>query len=656
MNKNIRILILIVVDIVCVLLAYMIAFLARFNFDVNNDGFIHWSSVFSKWVALIVIIKIAILFIFKIYNTLWRYAGIEELLRIFGACFVSNAFSIATLEIVSSGIPRSIYLSAFLIDILLITLSRFVYRYLKNSKEGLNVKSFFNNFKASTFSLPDQTRVLLVGAGDAGNSILKEIRMNKNTDLKIVAIVDDNPTKKGKLLAGIKIHGGTSEIRHVVRKYNIDEIIIAIPSASKTQMSNIVIEANKTSAKVRIVPAIMDLVNNNVNMQSLRELRIEDLLGRDEVQLNVKEISSYLEGKVVLVTGAGGSIGSMLVKMIVRYRPRMLILVDNYENNVFELVSDIDGQIEKDKIKTVIASIQDKSRIQHVFQKLRPNVVFHAAAHKHVPLMETNIKEALANNVLGSKNVIDLADEFGVEKFILISTDKAVNPKNIMGVTKRLTEMILRQKAESSKTKFTAVRFGNVLGSNGSVIPIFSKQIKKGGPITITDPEIERYFMTIEEAAGLVIQAGALSKGGEIFILDMGDPIKILTLAENMIKLSGLEPYDDIKIETIGLRPGEKLYEELTYEDEKISFSAHEGIFIAEQGPLPENLTKALEGNGETFEKVIRDYVLTIKDDEIKKWLQKIIPEYEFSIDDKKNAEKPIDKTRLTMTDFDKEE
>lgn len=656
MNKNIRILILIVVDIVCVLLAYMIAFLARFNFDVNNDGFIHWSSVFSKWVALIAIIKIAILFIFKIYNTLWRYAGIEELLRIFGACFVSNAFSIATLEIVSSGIPRSIYLSAFLIDILLITLSRFVYRYLKNSKEGLNVKSFFNNFKASTFSLPDQTRVLLVGAGDAGNSILKEIRMNKNTDLKIVAIVDDNPTKKGKLLAGIKIHGGTSEIRHVVRKYNIDEIIIAIPSASKTQMSNIVIEANKTSAKVRIVPAIMDLVNNNVNMQSLRELRIEDLLGRDEVQLNVKEISSYLEGKVVLVTGAGGSIGSMLVKMIVRYRPRMLILVDNYENNVFELVSDIDGQIEKDKIKTVIASIQDKSRIQHVFQKLRPNVVFHAAAHKHVPLMETNIKEALANNVLGSKNVIDLADEFGVEKFILISTDKAVNPKNIMGVTKRLTEMILRQKAESSKTKFTAVRFGNVLGSNGSVIPIFSKQIKKGGPITITDPEIERYFMTIEEAAGLVIQAGALSKGGEIFILDMGDPIKILTLAENMIKLSGLEPYDDIKIETIGLRPGEKLYEELTYEDEKISFSAHEGIFIAEQGPLPENLTKALEGNGETFEKVIRDYVLTIKDDEIKKWLQKIIPEYEFSIDDKKNAEKPIDKTRLTMTDFDKEE
>jgi FlaA1/EpsC-like NDP-sugar epimerase len=443
----------------------------------------------------------------------------------------------------------------------------------------------------------------------------------------VVVVVDDDPNKQNRSIVGVKIAGGHESIRQLVRRYRVDEIIIAIPSANRKAIQKIVNECNKTRCKMKILPGISDLINEKVSISKLRDVDIEDLLGRDPVQVNLKEISGYLEGKIVLVTGGGGSIGSELCRQIARFKPRKLIALDIYENTVFELYNEIRNAWPNLEFEVVIASVRSRQRMREVFMKYKPHIVFHAAAHKHVPLMESNPKDAVINNIIGTKNMIDLSDEYAVQNFVLISTDKAVNPTNVMGATKRVAEMILQEKSAHSRTSYAAVRFGNVLGSNGSVLPLFRKQIERGGPVTVTHEDITRYFMTIPEAVQLVIQAGAMAKGGEIFILDMGEPVRIMDLAENVIRLSGYVPGVDIDIKVTGLRPGEKLYEELLLDEEGIEKTAHNKIYVGHPLPPPSELSDMLN-NGKICAEESVNGILTMKDEEIKEWLQKLVPNY----------------------------
>jgi FlaA1/EpsC-like NDP-sugar epimerase len=472
----------------------------------------------------------------------------------------------------------------------------------------------------------DQIRVLVIGAGKAGSMVIKEMKENKDLGYLPVAIVDDDKRKYRSAIHGVPIEGGRDNIIAAVDKYNIDEIIIAMPSAPKSEISEILSICKKTKCKLKTLPGVYEIIDNRVSVKHIRDVNIEDLLGRDEIQLDTASISQYLHNETVLVTGGGGSIGSELCRQIAKYKPKRLIVLDIYENSVYDLENELRFTY-KDKLElhTVIGSVRDKDRLREVFAKYRPGVVFHAAAHKHVPLMEHNPQEAIKNNVIGTLNTAQCADEFGTKKFVLISTDKAVNPTNIMGATKRLAEMIVQSMDKISKTEFVAVRFGNVLGSNGSVIPLFKKQIAHGGPVTVTHPEITRFFMTIPEAVQLVIQAGAMAKGGEIFILDMGEPVKIDDLARDLIRLSGFEPDKDIKIVYTGLRPGEKLYEELLLSEEGIQTTAHNHIFVGKPLDLSfnevmmnikylENSIKYNEDITDTIKKIVPTYRKTINE------------------------------------------
>jgi FlaA1/EpsC-like NDP-sugar epimerase len=503
------------------------------------------------------------------------------------------------------------------------------YRFVRSFRNPGSFNSFVLRVGRKDLIGGSVTKVMIVGAGEAGASMINEIKSHHEYGKKVVVAIDDDPVKQGHRICGVKVAGGQTEIKHAVRKYGVDEVIIAIPSANKKVIQSIVDECKRTRCKIKILPSLIDLINDKVSISKLRDVDIEDFLGRDPVHVNLREITSYIEGKIVMVTGGGGSIGSELCRQLGRFKPRRIIAVDIYENSVFELANELRELHKGLEFEIVIASVRDKNRMCEVFEKYKPHVIFHAAAHKHVPLMENNPKEAVVNNILGTKNMIDLAESFAVEKFVMISTDKAVNPTNVMGATKRVGEMMLQEKSVDSRTTFAAVRFGNVLGSNGSVIPIFRKQIEKGGPVTVTHPEITRYFMTIPEAVELVIQTGAMAEGGEIFILDMGEPVKILDLAENVIKLSGYVPYVDIDIAITGLRPGEKLYEELLLDEEGVEKTGHNKIYVGH--PLPANpvLKSMLEGKDGIpgiDEEIKR--VKKMTEPEVKNWLHEIVPNY----------------------------
>lgn len=455
-----------------------------------------------------------------------------------------------------------------LIDMALIGGSRFTYRIFKRVGFGaLNGES-------------DEKRVLIVGAGEAGAMVIKELRNHKTLNSRPVAIVDDNPSKKRQHINGVPVLGNRKDIKKICEKKNIDEIIISIPSANRKDLKDIVNQCKKTKCKTKIVPGYYELIDGKVNVTKIRDVEIEDLLGREEVKLNMEKICHYIEGKKVLITGGGGSIGSELCRQVVRFNPKELIILDIYENNAYDIQNELLREYRNLNLKVIIASVRDRQRLEEIFSKEDIDVVFHAAAHKHVPLMEENPKEAIKNNVFGTWNLVKVVDQYQVDKFVLISTDKAVNPTNVMGATKRVAEMIIQTANRNSNTEYVAVRFGNVLGSNGSVIPLFKHQIKAGGPVTVTHPEVIRYFMTIPEACQLVLQAGGMAKGGEIFILDMGEPVKIIDLAKDLIRLSGFEPGKDIAIEITGLRPGEKLYEELLLNKEESVTTDHQKIYI----------------------------------------------------------------------------
>jgi len=590
MTLRIRKLILIISDMILVNASLYLALLIRFDMAVP----VQYNETFLRNALIATGIQLVIFYLFGLYRSLWEYASIEELLQIFIATIVAAGVNLLVGITTGDRFAVTVYFSGWALMFLLVGGIRVSYRYLRRLK------------MIRCRTCRKVIRVMIVGAGSAGSMIIKELKNHTDMHSIPILVVDDDKGKRNTRINGVPVKIGRDNIKELARDFEIDEIIVAIPSASKKDMMEILKICKETGCKLRTLPDLMGIKDGRASVKQLRDVNIEDLLGREPVDLNMEEISSYLKDEIVMVTGGGGSIGSELCRQIARFSPKKLIIFDIYENNAYDLQNELLFTYKNLDLEAVIGSCRDRIRLKEVFEKYTPGVVFHAAAHKHVPLMEGNPGEAIKNNVFGTLNTCRRADDYGAKKFILVSTDKAVNPTNIMGASKRLAEIIVQSMNRMSKTKFAAVRFGNVLGSNGSVIPLFQKQIQQGGPVTVTHPEVIRYFMTIPEAAQLVIQAGALAEGGEVFVLDMGEPVKIDDLARDLIRLSGLEPDVDIKIEYTGLRPGEKLFEELLMAEEGLLRTAHEKIFIGKQSDMSFQevimCIKALENSMESDE------------------------------------------------------
>ena len=519
------------------------------------------------------IISLFIFWVFRLYHSLWQYASIAEVYRIAEACITVEVVHFLSNKMVGNMLPRSCYFNAAIYLIIAICASRFMYRMIRT------VLNKYRNIKTSN-------NVMIIGAGEATNVIMREIQSSSYlANSNIACIIDDDRRKVGKYIRGVKVIGTRDKIKEAAKLYDIDEIIFAIPSASNEVKRDILNICKETDCTLKILPGVYQMVDGEINVNSIRNVDVLDLLGRDPIEVDIESIMGYVKDKVIMVTGGGGSIGSELCRQLVSHKPKQLIIFDIYENNAYDIQQELKINYPDANVVTLIGSIRNVSRLESVFAQYKPDIVYHAAAHKHVPLMEVSPDEAVKNNVVGTWNVARMADKYGVKKFVMISTDKAVNPTNVMGATKRICEMIVQTYNEISKTDFVAVRFGNVLGSNGSVIPLFKRQIEAGGPVTVTDPNIIRYFMTIPEAVSLVLQAGTYAWGGEIFVLDMGAPVKIDTLARNLIRLSGYKPDVDIKIVYSGLRPGEKLFEEKLMAEEGMMKTDNELIHIGK--PIP---------------------------------------------------------------------
>ncbi len=514
------------------------------------------------------IMSLLIFWLFRLYHSLWQYASIAEVYRIAEACIIVEVVHFLSNKIAGNMLPRSCYFNAAIYLIIAICASRFMYRMIRT------VLNKYRNIKTSN-------NVMIIGAGEATNVIMREIQNSSYlANSNIACIIDDDRRKVGKYIRGVKVIGTRDKIKEAAKLYDIDEIIFAIPSASNEVKRDILNICKETDCTLKILPGIYQMVDGEINVNSIRNVDVLDLLGRDPIEVDIESIMGYVKDKVIMVTGGGGSIGSELCRQLVSHKPKQLIIFDIYENNAYDIQQELKINYPDANVVTLIGSIRNVSRLESVFAQYKPDIVYHAAAHKHVPLMEVSPDEAVKNNVVGTWNVARMADKYGVKKFVMISTDKAVNPTNVMGATKRICEMIVQTYNEISKTDFVAVRFGNVLGSNGSVIPLFKRQIEAGGPVTVTDPNIIRYFMTIPEAVSLVLQAGAYAKGGEIFILDMGEPVKIDDLAKNLIRLSGYTLGVNMEIKYTGLRPGEKLYEELLMKEEGLQETDNKLIHI----------------------------------------------------------------------------
>ena len=606
-----RIIALILLDVMDITIASFVALYIRFDFRFKD---IYPQYLKSYEHILIPTILMTLLFfaIWKLYKSVWRYASANELINIVMANICASAAQFVLCWITGNSMPRS-YSVLYCFFLVLLTCGvRFGYRILR----------IINNKRMSLAMKNIRSNVMVIGAGAAGDMLLKEIESSSYLELTAKCIIDDQPGCHGKLLRGVPIVGGRDKIQDAVRLYNIDEIIFAIPSANAKTKKEILEICKETGCKLRMLPGVYQLINGDVSVSKLKDVEIEDLLGREPIQINTEEVLGYVSGKTVLVTGGGGSIGSELCRQIAAHNPQKLIILDIYENNAYDIQQELVRKYPKLDLIVLIASVRNKNRMNQIFETYRPDIVYHAAAHKHVPLMEDSPNEAVKNNVMGTYRTALAADKYGTEKFVLISTDKAVNPTNVMGASKRICEMIIQMMNQKSKTNFVAVRFGNVLGSNGSVIPLFKKQIAEGGPVTVTDPNIIRYFMTIPEAVSLVLQAGAYAKGGEIFVLNMGEPVKILDLAVNLIKLSGLRPGTDIEIKFTGLRPGEKMYEELLMDEEGLKKTANRMIFIG----------KPIEFNSEEFEDQLEQLIADARAEsgDIRNRMKEIVPTFQW--------------------------
>lgn len=606
-----RILLLVLSDMLVVLLASVLSIYVRYDFKFMDVPREFWEAMLDIYLFNIVV-TVAVFYIFRLYNSVWRYASDTELVNNGIAVILCAIMQPVICWIESVKLPESFpfYYGFFL---MIGTCGvRFSYRIMR----------MLQNRSLNHFKKGKRVNCMIVGAGAAGNVILKEIENSSYVNIHVVCAIDDNPGCQGKYLRGVPIVGGTEAIPEMVDQYAVDEIIIAIPSANRQQIKPILEICKETGCRMRILPGMYQLINGDVSVSKLREVQIEDLLGRDPIEVNVDEIIGYVCNKVVLVTGGGGSIGSELCRQIAQHGPKQLIMLDIYENSVYEIQQELKQKYPNLDMVVLIGSVRNTARVENIFKTYRPDIVYHAAAHKHVPLMEDSPNEAIKNNVFGTLKVATAADKYDCKRFVLISSDKAVNPTNIMGASKRICEMIIQSLNRKSKTEYVAVRFGNVLGSNGSVIPLFKKQIEQGGPVTVTSPDIIRYFMTIPEAVSLVLQAGAYAKGGEIFVLDMGEPMKIVDLAKNLIKLSGYRVDEEIKIEFIGLRPGEKMYEELLMNEEGLRETANKMIHIG----------KPIEYNEEEFENQLERLKKASKNEEedIRSLVKEIVPTYTY--------------------------
>ncbi|MCM1100411.1 MAG: polysaccharide biosynthesis protein [Clostridium sp.] len=565
-----RILALVLMDIMCILVASFAPLYIRYDFKFKEIDPIFLKS-FEHLMVPNILVALVFFVIWKLYKSVWRYASANELINIMGATTCAAAAQWIFCAVTGNRVPRSYYLLYWFILTLGTCCIRFGYRILR----------IVNNKRASMVERKQKVNTMIIGAGAAADMILKELENSMYLNLQARCIVDDQPGCHGKLMRGVPIVGGRDCILDAVHQYGIDEIIFAIPSADNRTKKEILDICKETGCKLRTIPGTYQLINGDVSVSALKEVDIEDLLGREPIRINTEDVLGYVSGKVVLVTGGGGSIGSELCRQIAGHQPRQLIIVDIYENTAYEIQQELIRKYPNLDLVVLIASVRNTKRMETIFEQYRPDIVYHAAAHKHVPLMEDSPNEAIKNNVFGTYKVARAADKYGTDKFVLISTDKAVNPTNVMGASKRICEMIIQTMNKTSRTNYVAVRFGNVLGSNGSVIPLFKKQIAEGGPVTVTHPDIIRYFMTIPEAVSLVLQAGAYAKGGEIFVLDMGEPVKILDLAVNLIKLSGYRVGEDIEIRFTGLRPGEKMYEELLMQEEGLGATPNKMIFVS---------------------------------------------------------------------------
>ena len=568
-QKALRVACLVLADLILINLSAFLALYIRFEFDFRQL----YATTFLRDMLIYAGINsactILIFHILKLYNSLWEFASVSELVRITLGCFFSAVFYMVGMFMLHLTVPRSFPAIYMLILCLLCGALRLSYRCVRRTRAGLRSEG--------------EKRTMLIGGGQAGAIALREFQTSPRSENKVVCIIDDSPNKVGSYLRGVKIVGGRSSIPAMAEKYDVDEIVLAIPSASRHEKLQILSYCHNTSCTLRTLPGICQLANGEVRIEQIREVDIEDLLGRETVKIDLDEVAAYITGKTVLVTGGGGSIGSELCRQAAAQRPKRLIIFDIYENNAYDIQMELRRTHPELDLVVLIGSVRDRERVMQVFDRYRPDLVCHAAAHKHVPLMETSPFEAIKNNVFGTYNVAQAADRFGTQRFILISTDKAVNPTNVMGASKRLCEMIVQMINDRSATEYVAVRFGNVLGSAGSVIPLFRKQIRSGGPVTVTDKRVIRYFMTIPEAVQLIFQAGAYARGGEIFVLDMGEPVRIDDLARNMIRLSGFEPDVDIPVVYTGLRPGEKLYEELLLSGEGMQKTKNDLIYIGHE-------------------------------------------------------------------------
>jgi len=607
----VRRLALIIIDIASVALATYLGLIARFDFRPGDIPDPRFAETAWKFLPFSILITIALFWAFHLYQSLWEYAGSPEIVNILISCVLSSTAQMIVIHLfLHWAYPRSSYIFYGGFLLVFVVCSRFFYR-------------AFRTFVEKRTETAKSVNVMVVGAGEAASSLIREMKSSSYISKNALCVIDDDMKKVGNYIHGVKVVGGRDDILENVTRYDIDEIIIAMPSASKTTVREILEICKKTKCELKTLPGMYQLVNGEVNVSQLRKVDVIDLLGREQIQVDLDSIMGYVKDKVILVTGGGGSIGSELCRQIAEKNPKQLIIFDIYENSAYEIQQELIKKYPELDLKVLIGSVRNTNRVNQVFETYRPDIVYHAAAHKHVPLMEDSPNEAIKNNVLGTWKVAEAAVTYGTGKFVMISTDKAVNPTNIMGATKRICEMIVQAYNEKSdNTDFVAVRFGNVLGSNGSVIPLFKKQIAAGGPVTVTHPRIIRYFMTIPEAVSLVLQAGAYAKGGEIFVLEMGEPVKILDLANNLIRLSGYVPGEDIKIEFTGLRPGEKLYEEMLMDEEGLQDTANKLIHIG----------KPIEFDKVEFfaelEKLKEESRDELSNEEIKAWVKKLVPTY----------------------------
>lgn len=617
-SSRTRMFLLCIVDVLTIVLIPYLSLIIRHDNSYTNIPQVYIHSI-QMYMIPNIITTIIIFILLKLYRSVWTYASVHEVILIVAACVLSTAFQALGMQFFVFSVPRSYYVFYFFFLVTTTLGTRFSYRALRIMQRGLQKEK---GHKLNT---------MMIGAGEAGSMIIQELKSSKYLNRHVACIIDDNPSKKGKYLQGVKVIGGRNVIIEAADRYDIDEIILAIPSAGPKATREILRICNETSCKLKVLPGMYQLITEEVNVSKLREVSIDDLLGRDTIDVDLDSVLGYVRGKTILVTGGGGSIGSELCRQIAAYKPKRLVIFDIYENNAYDIQQELITKYPKLQLEVLIGSVRNTKRIESVMKRYKPDVIYHAAAHKHVPLMEDSPNEAIKNNVFGTYKTARAADRAGVKKFVLISTDKAVNPTNIMGASKRMCEMVIQTFSRYSKTEYVAVRFGNVLGSNGSVIPLFKKQMEAGGPVTVTHPDIIRYFMTIPEAVSLVLQAGAYARGGEIFVLDMGEPVKIADLAKNLIRLSGYTLGVDMEIQYTGLRPGEKLYEELLTKEEGLKKTNNKLIYIGQP----------LEFDEVHFLSELKKLEIAAIDErlDVKEIVSHIVPTYHIRPEDKERDE-----------------